>query len=769
MSDSSKPFNPGKKWKQPGAVEQHVWNMRLADLPRSDNRRVIQSLFNGDPPFDEAKAEENNVEINRNDLEGVNLMAQARRQWNNAFLKPGNYFSVSLDSGPKVRRNEYAHSITRNVNRLLKRHRPMMEQTRAAGANAMLFGPGPCNWKDKRSPIPRPIPVASLLIPSETEISFENCESFAVFHESTAAELYRLTHGPRVDPGWNMELVRAQLKYVSEQTQKQITATAFQYMPERVEEMIKQDLGFWGSDAVPTIDWWDFYYKGDDGVSWYRKVILDWGVAVTRSQRTPPKSRSEELVGKEGFLYDSGNRKFATDISEIFHSQFIDCSAYAPFRYNSVRSLGWMLWGICDLQNRLHCKFNEAVFESLMWFFRVASSDQFSRLQKANFSHFGVIPDGVRMVLANERYTPDRGLVGMAFQRNRALMSESSASYMQEFERGESGREQTATETMAKVNNVNALVSGMLNLAYTYEAFKYREICRRLCLPGNTHPMAKKFRTLCLNDGVPEELLDVERWDIEPERVLGGGNKTLEMAQAQFLQGIRKNLGADAQRRVDHIAIEASTDDPALAEDLAPLEGQKHITSSMHDAQLATERLMRGLPFTEYPQMVPEDYVKVWLADLGVMLQTAQQNGGMATPEQLSGWKNMADHIGKFLAMMEQNDEDKDRARQYADLLKTAMNEVKAMAQRLMAQMKARNGAGQDGGDKETAAKVQATMLLAGVKARNSQQSHALKTAQRQTSFELEEQRKDREAEAEIRRKDAEALSGPANTQAFGE
>lgn len=767
MSDPAGAKANTGKWKDAGFVEQAVWNLRLADLPRSQNREVIQSLFNGDPPFDEAKAAENNVEINRNDLEGVNLMAQARRQWNNAFLKPGNYFSVSLDSGPRIKRVEHAHTLTRHVNRLLKRSRPMMEQTRATGANAMLFGPGPVTWPDSRSPVPKPLAVASVMIPSETEIDFENLEYFAIFHEFTYSQLYRLTHGPRVDPGWNLPAVEALLKDVADKTQKQINATAYQYMPERVEELLKQDLGFSGSDAVPTIDCWDFLYRGEKG-GIFRKIIPDWGVAVTKNGQMP-QSKIVSLTKKEGFLYDSGRRKYAADLSNVIHCQFIDCSAYAPFRYNSVRSLGWMLWGICDLQNRLHCKFNEAVFESLMWFFRVASSDQFSRLQKANFSHFGVIPDGVRMVLANERYTPDRGLVGMAFQRNRALMSESSASYMQEFERGENAREQTATETMAKVNNVNALVSGMLNLAYTYEAFKYREICRRLCLPGNTHPMAKKFRTLCLNDGVPEELLDVERWDIEPERVLGGGNKTLEMAQAQFLQGIRKNLGADAQRRVDHIAIEASTDDPALAEDLAPLEGQKHITSSMHDAQLATERLMRGLPFTEYPQMVPEDYVKVWLADLGVMLQTAQQNGGMATAEQLSGWKNMADHISKFLAMMEQNDEDKDRARQYADLLKTAMNEVKAMAQRLMAQMKARNGAGQDGGDKETAAKVQATMLLAGVKARNSQQSHALKTAQRQTSFELEEQRKDREAEAEIRRKDAEALSGPANTQAFGE
>jgi len=35
-------------------VEQIVWDMRLADLPRSENRVILNRTFNGDPPFDAA-------------------------------------------------------------------------------------------------------------------------------------------------------------------------------------------------------------------------------------------------------------------------------------------------------------------------------------------------------------------------------------------------------------------------------------------------------------------------------------------------------------------------------------------------------------------------------------------------------------------------------------------------------------------------------------------------------------------------------------------
>src|SRR3974390_329173 len=100
------------KWDQIGLVEQRVWDLRLADLPRDANRTIINQSFNGDPPFDEATAEENNIQINRNSLEGVNAMSQARRQWLQAFLKPGNLFSATYDSGPRHKSQAWGHKVT---------------------------------------------------------------------------------------------------------------------------------------------------------------------------------------------------------------------------------------------------------------------------------------------------------------------------------------------------------------------------------------------------------------------------------------------------------------------------------------------------------------------------------------------------------------------------------------------------------------------------------------------------------------------------------
>jgi len=767
------------KFDNAGKVEEIVWQMRLADLPRGENRAILNRTYNGSPPFDEATAEENNVEINRNDLEGPNLLAQGRRQWSNAFLKPGNYFNVTLDSGPHHKRSEWGHYITLYLNRLLKRRRNMMEQIRATGANTLLHGIGPVNWKDRRSPIPVPLPVSSLMVPSETDIDFENCEYFAVFREYTPAQLYEMTHGPKVDPGWNLKLVDAQMKYVGEQIQKQPNATAYQYMPERIEELIKQDMGFWGSDAVPTVDIWDFYFRqAEDGKGWYRRVILDWGAAETGeiAAAQMPKSRNKiDQQGEATFLYTSGERKYANSISEILHCQFGDCSAVAPFKYHSVRSLGWMLWGICDLQNRLHCKFNEAVFLSLMWFFRVASNEQLTRLRTANFGHMGVIPQGIEFIKAQDRFTPDMGLVNLAFARNRQLMAENSASFTQDFDKGDTGKEMTATETMARVNSVNALVSGMLTLAYTYEEFKYREIARRFCLKNSPDVDVREFRKLCLAAGVPPEMLDVDRWEITAERVLGAGNKTLEMAQVQFLQQMRQSLNPDAQRKVDHIAIESSTDDPALAEELAPLAGEPKLSNSSHTAQMATERLLKGLPYKPPQDAVYEDYVIVWLSDLNSLIQKYSNPAFAPDMETIAGLVNIATATGSLLELMAQDEKQVPKVKEYQSALeqlkKTLLKLGQQVQQREQAKMQAQSQAGVEAGNgaaeaaAETKAELQGKMLMDKVKAQSASTAHAQRTAQRQVAFELEQQRADRKTAAEIRREGQRAAQELAVNQ----
>jgi hypothetical protein len=746
-------------------VEQLVWTMRLADLPRSEDRNVLNRTFNGEPPYDKRTEEENNIEVNRNFLEGCGNLTDARTQWNSNFLKPGDWYTVRLDSGPVHKRAEWSQTITTHMNRALKRNLPMISQVRETGAAVLLHGIGSVAWGDRRSPIPKTIPISSLMIPSETDIDMENLEYFAIFREMTPAQLWEKTHGPKVDPGWNLPLVESELKYVAQETQKQPNTTAFQFMPERITELFKQG-GFWGSDAVPTIDYWDFYFREyENGTGWYRRIFLDWsssGRSVDLNSKRAASSINRAGNETESkWLYTSGKRQYAQSWQEIIHCNFGDCSCVAPFKYHSVRSLGWMIWGLVDIQNQLDCKMTEQAFSDLMWFFRVAGQNEFNRIKKANFFHMGVIPQGISMLPAAERPEPNPQFIEMVLARNRDLITRHSAAYTrgnQQQSRGE--KEKTATQVMAEENAVNTLVSGVVTMACTYETFKGREIARRLCIKNNPDPIARKFRHGCLVEGeVPPEYLDVERWDIECEPAMGAGNKTMQMAIVQYLNQVRPNLGPDAQRKVDHTGILTVTGNAQVAEDLAPIRGQEPISRSAHDAELATDRLMRGLALTPTPQMVHEDYVKVWLKDMTGIVGQIQQSGGVGTREQVSGLGNMAKHVGAFLQIMGQSKEEGPKVKQYGQALGQIMNLVKGFAQRL--QQQAAVGNGQGGGVRgEDKAKIAATMMMAQTKSKIAERSNAQRTAQKQVGFEMKEQQQERKHRADLRRQQQEHGQG---------
>jgi hypothetical protein len=741
------------KWDDVGEVEMVVWYMRLVDLPRGSNRALLDSLYNGNPPETREEAEIAQNQVNRNFLHGTNRLIQARSQWNNAMMGQSHYFDVSLDSGPVFKRQEWGHSISANINRELKRCRPQMEQVRAEGAQTILHGIAPSGFKDRRYPICKTIPISSLMIPSETEIDFENLEYYAIFREYTPSQLWDLTHGPKVDPGWNMAAVEAAWKYAREIVVKDTNASAIQYMPERWEDLAKQDRGYLGSDAAPTIDVWDFYFRsGKDGEGWYRRMFLDWGVAEDTITSNSPKPDSRNGHGDKktygGFLYTSGKRKFASAVSEILQCQFGDCSAVAPFKYHSVRSLGWLLWGVCDIQNRMQCRFTENVFMQFLWWFRVAGKGDFDRVKKAMFENMGVIPAGISMIPAQERFKPDYEMVKGGFEMNQQIMDEMSATFTNNSQ--DLGKEETATATMAKVHSINALMSGILTLAYEYSKYKWMETSRRFCIKNNPYKMAKDFQLHCLQDGVPPEMLDASRWNIEPDKAIGGGNKILEMAIIQFLQGIRKNLGPDAQRKVDHMSIVSATDQPALAEDLAPIAGQKKLAPSVMNAAESTTRIMAGLDFMPSPEMVPEDYVTVWLHDMGTFISQIQQSGGVGDPKTLMGLGNLQKNIEQFLGQMATNEDDKEKVREYQKILTDMLNHIKGFAQRLQQQQAKQNGQG--GEHAADQAKAQVIAQQGALKLRNADQSHALKTAQKITSFELNEQRADRKNKADIRR-----------------
>lgn len=715
------------KFDKPSAVANIVYYLREADLPRATNRALINSLFNGDTPWTETEADSNGVNTNVNFLDPARIAHGARNTLNNAVLKPGNFFKISVPDAPAHKASTWGRELTKLINRPMKKSKAYRETLRATFAQTVLHGAGPALFDSSDKWCPDPIGIEELLIPARVRASFDNLEYFAVYREYTPSKLFKKTHGKYVDKGWNKKMVNTILKKYKDDFGTPSNGDITQF-PEKVEEAIGKDLAFFENEAVPQIKMWEFYFKDDESVEekWYKRIILD-------------SEEESEMAGD--FLYKS-DRVVGNSVDEILHVLFADGANVAPFKYHSVRGIGWLLYAVCHLQNRLMCKVTDSAFEQLMWYFRVSNPEDRERLKMIDLHTMGILPEGLDFVKAQDRYTPNPTFISQALAMNNQKMAESSSQFKAEIDNGTS-KEMTAQEVMARMQSANALVGSTLNFTASQMEFQFREICRRFCNKKSSDKDVKEFQKQAKKAGIPEEYIDSDKWEIEPEMVLGAGNKTLEIAQAKELLGIRPLLDPEAQREVDHMFVEAVTDNPKLAERFVPT--QKHISPTIQQAQLAAGALLLGLPVSVAQGLNRIDYIEAQLVSLGSVIERIVKTGNMTDIKEVYGLKNLATHISQNIGILAQDRAETQRVKKYGDALGEFVNLIKGFEQRLMEQQPQQ-------GNGEAQARIQEKLILAETNARIKEASSQQKLKQKDEAFIADQARKNASLQNELMR-----------------
>jgi hypothetical protein len=292
--------------------------------------------------------------------------------------------------------------------------------------------------------------------------------------------------------------------------------------------------------------------------------------------------------------------------------------------------------------------------------------------------------------------------------------------------------EETATRTMAKISSSAALIAPMLGRAYNYQKYKLIEIARRFCIKDSKDPDVRGFRVECLKAGVPEDALNVNRMNVTPVRVIGNGNKMMQVSMVdKLMAGAYDKLQSDAQAELLRTFIAVNSDDWNLAARLVP--ENKGVSDSYHDAQNSVGSLMAGTDMQPKAGVNYVDTIEALLHAMATIIQRDKQNGNMASMQDVLGLANMGQYVSKNIKLLGQDKTAKSKVREYSDDLGKLMNEVKAFSQRLAEKAKQENGA--SGIDPKDLAKVQAMLLQAKTKAKIQSDAHAQRTAERQISF----------------------------------
>jgi hypothetical protein len=685
------------------------------------------------------------IKINVNWGELMILMAHARRQYMSAFWSNLQFFKVTLPLAPSEYQSEWGSFISQEINKPLRESLSFFELHRSKWASVVCHGVGPMVWHGKYKWEPDYVAIEDLRIPTDTTLDFKNLNWYGVRHIYTPHELIEKAFSPSPLNKWHKKQVAGILKNYKEINYDYApNHYDWETTPEKLAELVKQDGGYYASDAMPGIPLWHFYFQDNsdkDNSGWFMRIVPENGTV----RGSPP----------EQFLWD-GDTPVASRLSEMLHCQFGDLCNKAPFNYHSIRSLGYALLEPCFYTNLTRCRLLQHIHDNFNIWLRTNDPIDKARASVQEFGNMGVLKPGVDIVPQNQRHQIEADLVEMGMGQLKQLQQEASSTYTQDTDTG-TKREQTAYETGVKLQQVNALMGGLLMTAFIYEKHAYKEISRRFCLGGSDDFDVQQFQKRCKEAGIPRKWIDSAMWDIEPVTPLGMGNPTMAMSAAQQLMAAAPQFDATAQQEIKHEYIIAVTNDARKAARWAPLGKARGITDSTRDAQAIFGTLMQGVMVAPREELSAAEQIQALLPLLAGVIVKYEQRDNMAKPDEAIGMQEVEQYIKALIQQLSQDPTQKQAVKQFGQQLGQLDNQIKGLVQRGQEAAQKQNGNGQM--DPATHAKVGATMALAQAKIHSKAMMDKMKLQQNSERFVREQRRADASAFAEIQRNNAVAKS----------
>lgn len=722
-------------------------NLRVADANRAQNRALIDGVFNGDPPLSDAEASEAHADTNTNFLQGARITSDARSKMYSALFGDDTLFSVTLKDAPEEMRYLWSQYITTDLNEIIRENTVFIEEQRQKVASLILHGVAPMIWDHPDRWCPYFSSMEDCKFPGRTLVSLRNLAFFTVFRRYTPNQLQaKLASGAK---GWNVPLAQKCIARAIQQGQKTTSSEDYNWKPELYEQDFKANTAYYSSDVVATIDTWELYYIDENQK--VKLLVIPWD--TNAPQTTGGDTKNE-------FLYESSD-PFADNLAQVMCLSTADGNTVPPFRIDTIRSLGFLLYALIQLDNRIRSKLFDALFENLSMYFQKTGGDP-DQIPAFRMHNYGMIPDGFKVVPNTERHMINESLVGGGLGQLRQMMGEFSASFTEDLTRSSSNPNATATEIIAKVNAASALLSGMLTMQYQYQKQEYKEICRRFCKRSSSDPDVKKFQERMKDKGVPVDMLDCENWRIRVNKPIGTGNNTLRMVKVDKLMSARGAFDEEAQQEILRQFALANTDDPELASQLVkPMERVE--SRAVQYASLAMGSLMAGVPVMEPSNIARGQYAFALIQLTGTIVQQIEAGGGMATVQQVTGLRTAIMEIFEQIEKISQDPAKAQAVKILGDEAGQLMNMLKAFAQRLEEQ-------GNANGNLSAAdiAEIKKTEIMATKKAEILGMSSMAKENRKDEAFQREAQRRMRQAQLDeaLKVQDAQTKNAIADAEA---
>ena len=701
--------------------------IRNADDASAIDRRKIQSMLDGEPPFSNSqlKALGQGYRANLNFGEAAGAMEVALSAYSDLVNSVDKLAQVKTSFGDASERVEWENIISEEFHRTLTDWDEFFYKQQLLAHQFVAYGVGFAYFDDNRNWQWGVSGLRDFRVPRGTAASDTKFEIATVERNYMAGELYQFIENPKVaaELGWNVEETRRALLHSVEIG----NATGRDW--ERLQEELKNNDLMYSHARSKVIRCVHYFVKEFDGtISHY---------IGTRAGDT------DDFLFKKPSRFQHANEAF------VLFSYGIGSNGLL----HSIRGLGYKLFPFIQLSNRLRNAVVDGAMLSSALMIQPTTGEDISNLTLMYNGPLSVLPPGLNVV---DRAAPNLAGNVLPIVRDLDNVRMNNTGSYNPRQTVYDGGSRTATEVQAELAQQSILGTQAMNLYYVPWQKLLAEQFRRLATvkyradePGGRE--AIDFRKRVEARGVPWKAVE-QVYRVTAVRAVGAGSSGARLLAFNEFMQILPRFDEVGQRNLirDRVAARVGYDQ---VDRYIPKGEIERIPVDAKIAELENDAMQGGRAVSVNPGENHAVHARVHLEDSIRFLQALQQNQvdpkvavsylqlqyphTMAHLQQLASDPTRKSEVGAANEVLNQ----------MREAIQNIGNQIAAQERR-NAQMQGQMG-GQQGIDPKLAAQLQKAQLDSQIKMEQAKLDQQLQMADSQQKMAI----RDAEAAQKIRQK----------------
>jgi hypothetical protein len=669
-----------------------VQNLIEANKGRQEHDARIQSMFDGNPPYNSSKLKNagQSRRANFNTLEGSASLSAGCAPYYDLFASGKHYAVIQCDTGNPEYNDTCSNIITEELDNILSNYGSFDFSVWAMINNFLGFGKGFLMWEDTLDWRFKRISHCRILVPDATECDIEDeFELFVVLQDMAPHKLYnRVRDADSARKlGWNPTACLEAIKHASPVDVK----SGFEDAIELQNQLRDHDLSV--TMRMPSVQVAHVYV---------REFNNKWSCFIL--ERNGQYKNAQYLYKKIG--------KFE-EASQVIAPFFFEVRSGS---WHGATGLGKDIYVPMIQKSRLRCGTLDAAHLRLGVTLQAKTA---AALQKAGIVHMG----GGYHVIGPDFDVQQATVLGdiesaLAINRDLDAMLEANTGIYRPRLDPKPGNPMTLGEFQQRMSMASVLGNSAVNRFYSYLDAAYQELYRRISYPvsmamgGKGIKMALAFQQACLGRGVPRAALRQIK-SVKADRNMGNGSNAMRQQAILSLMQFFPMFNEKGRSNFidDAISLYANED---KVERYNPKPTPSELPDDQHAlAMLGISAIKQGIPFPPTATQNPVIFAQTYLQAGSQALESVTK--GANPIEVLKFLELLGVEIAAHLQRIEQDpsrkeihkmlsDQFKDLADSTDELKKLVeqQQEQQAKQKQEMAQAQAQAGAIRNGTDPDT-------------------------------------------------------------------